>query len=270
MEKMEEIEILAEKVVAKYSTTIPINPLEIAKGINVKVFFESYEECFVGNILLLGKEFHILLNANSLGNINYSRTRYTFAHELGHYFIKPHRDRIKKGESLAFTNEGTSIPDKEKIEAEAEQFAASLLMPRTQFIDYFNQLGKIDFEAILDLKNYFDVSINTALIRFNRLNLTPCITVSWSDRGIKGKGVSKKFLELLDNKYSIKIKLNPDRPLIEEEDIYYEPSGIVYKRSITLLSYWTYSIPKEIANGFLMIEETLSYKYGNLTLLRPL
>ncbi len=270
MNNLEEIEELAEKVVAKYSSCIPIDPLEIAKKISVKVFHESYEECFHGNILLIGREFYILLNSNYLVELNYSNSRYTFAHELGHYFIKTHRDRIKNGESFAFGGKKINIDDKKKIEQEAEQFAASLLMPRTEFIKYFKNLEKIGFEAILDIKNYFNTSITSAAIRFNTLDIAPCITITWNEDGIKGKGVSKRFSKLVGDKYTIEIKLNPNRPLIEEEDIYYEASNITYKKSITLLSAWTYTVPKEISNKFLLIEETLSYKYGNLTLLRPL
>src|SRR5690606_17852300 len=106
--------------------------------------------------------------------------------------------------------------------------------------------------------------------RFNKLNLTPCVTIYWNKDKILGKGISDKFLEFLDNKYTVEIKINLNRPLIDVEDVYYEPSDITYTRSITLLSSWTYSVPKVISNDFLIIEETLNYKHGNLTILRPL
>jgi len=270
MELVEEIENLAEKVLKKYSTCLPVEPLEIAKKLTLKVLFEPYENYFRGNILLLGREFYILLNSEILKDINYTGARYTLAHELGHYFIKTHRDRIKKGEPLAFSGKEVNSENKKIIEREAEQFAASLLMPRIKVINYFKNTKSRGFELVIGIKSFFNVSMTSAAIRYNRLNLTPSITVSWSLKGIIGKGVSEKFLELLNNDYSLQIKINPDRPKYDEEEIINKESGIKYYRSITPLSSWVYDVPKGISNEIFLIEETLYYKHGNLTVLRPL
>ena len=269
--EIEAIENLAEKVLAKYSTTMPVDPHEIAKSVGLRTFFEPYEKLFHGNTVYVGKQFLILLNKNSLTNLNYSFARYTYAHELGHYFISEHRNNIKQGKSYAFSGNKEFDSEKRVIEKEANQFAASLLMPKTLFAECFDSFDNVSFETILHIKDYFNVSILTAAIRLNKLDLAPCITVLWNENGIKGKGVSSKFLKLLGlSNYPIEIKINPDRPLIEEEEIYFEPKNIEYRRAITLLSSWTNSIPKAIANEFLVIEETHTHQYGNFTLIRPI
>jgi len=267
---IEEIEELSEKVLAKYSTTVPVDPHEIAKRVGLRTFFEPYDKLFHGNTVFVGNKFLVLLNKNNLSDLNYPFARYTYAHELGHYFIPKHRNNIRKGKSYAFSGGRMYTPEKKIVEREANQFAASLLMPRTLFSECYDSFDNLSFETILHIKDYFNVSITTAAIRLNKLNLTPCITIIWNKDGIKGKGVSKKFLELFGNKYPIEIKINTDRPLIEEEKIYYEPNDIEYEKAITVLSSWTNSIPKDIANQFLVIEETHKHQYGNFTLIRPL
>ena len=264
----EGIDELAERVVAKYSTCFPICPLEIADKINVKVVAESYGNHFNGFICYNGSEFHIILNLDQIRDINYASSRYTFSHELGHYFIGAHRKRLKQGESFAFLGKNIKHPEKKTIENEAQHFAAALLMPRTQFINYFNELTTEGFEAIIDLKSYFNVSVTSAAIRFVNLNLTPCITILWKEEGIINKGVSEKFL-ILVNKRSIEVKLNPDRPKFEEVIIFHDSSGIEYTKSITPLSSWTYNLSKDFSNQFFLIEETFSFSKANLTILHP-
>lgn len=266
----DEIDELAERVIQKYSGKIPVNPCEIADKINVKIIYESYNHSFKGFICYNGKEFFIILNKNLLKSINYTNARYTMSHELGHYFIGYHRNRLKQGESFAFQDSSLIPTDRRLLEGQAEQFAASLLMPKTNFIDYYNESNKKGFAAILNLKAYFDVSITSAAIRFNKLNITPCITISWNENGIMGKGISTKFLELLNIERMPEIKLNPDRPKLEDTLIIDENSRVEFNKCITPLSSWTYNIPKEFSNQFFLIEETFQHVYGNLTVLRPL
>ncbi len=268
--KDEEIDELAEKVVLKYSSGIPLDPIEIANKINVDIVYESYEHPFKGFICYDGKRFYIILNKVLLKNINYSNARYTISHELGHYFLGHHRNRLKQGESFAFQSK-TNLPmDKKLLENQAEYFGGALLMPKTKFIEYYDLIKKEGFAAILDLKSYFDVSITSAAIRFNKLDLSPCVSISWNEKGISGKGISNKFLELLGENARPEIKLNPDRPEFDKVSMYDESSGVKYHRCITPLSSWMYNIPKDFSNQFFLIEETQQYSYGNLTLLRPI
>ena len=55
------------------------------------------------------------------------RVRFSLAHELGHFYIESHRERLCAGE--AHDSEQGLISDK-KREREADAFAASLLIPR--------------------------------------------------------------------------------------------------------------------------------------------
>ena len=74
----EEIDELAERVVEKYCTTIPINPIEIATKINVKVIVENYKDYFKGFICYNGTEFFIILNLDKLKDLNYAVSRLYF------------------------------------------------------------------------------------------------------------------------------------------------------------------------------------------------
>lgn len=264
----EEIDELAERVVEKYSSTIPINPIEIAAKINVNVIAECYGHYFKGFICYNGTQFIIILNLDRLKDLSYAISRYTFSHELGHYFIGSHRKRLKQGESFAFIGRDLIPPDKKIVEKEAEQFAASLLMPKTKFVSFYKKLNKNGFSAIIGLKTYFNVSVTSAAIRFVDLNLAPCITIMWKEEGIINKGVSKSFYTLVNNE-SLEFKLNPNRPTFDEIKVCHEASGIEYTRLITPLSSWTYNLSKGFANQFFLTEETLYFKRANLTILYP-
>ncbi|MBL6446397.1 ImmA/IrrE family metallo-endopeptidase [Fulvivirga sp. 29W222] len=266
----EGIDELAEQIIVKYSASIPINPLEIAEKANIEVIEGSRKDYpFKGLIRRQGGKFYIILNMHLLNNINYSICRYTLSHELGHYFLSHHRKKLSKGESIAFTGKDSKNPIKKQLEDQAQQFAASLLMPKSQFIKRYKEIENIGFDAIIDLKRYFNVSITSAFIRFTHLNLEPTMSILWNDNdGIINKSVSKSFQELIDSE-TIGIKLNKNRPKLEEERIENLQTGIRYFRHITPLSSWVFNIDKDLANSTFVIEETFYCNLWNLTLIKP-
>ena len=107
-------------------------------------------------------------------NIDKPKTRqyFTIAHELGHYFL--HQDTIKK-EEIIIDSESSSenralfrldAYEYTKIETEANNFAASLIMPT----DLVKKAWKI-FETIEECAKVFNVSASAISIRLEKLNL---------------------------------------------------------------------------------------------------
>lgn len=109
-------------------------------------------------------------------NINKSKTRqnFTIAHELGHYFLHPD---VIKGEDVLIDGEGfldgstilyrLDNPTRNILETEANNFAASLLMPTTLVIRAWNTMKDIG-----ELAKLFSVSPTAMSIRLERLGLT--------------------------------------------------------------------------------------------------
>ncbi|UII77148.1 hypothetical protein LV716_04995 [Flagellimonas sp. HMM57] len=174
---------------------------------------------------------------------------------------------MKLGQSIAFSGTSLKYAEKKILEGEAQQFAASLLMPKGHFTTSYMEFGKQGFEAIFALKSFYNVSVTTAMIRFVRLDLEPTVSVTWTQQGILNKGVSKSFASTIGD-HGLSIKLNLERPLLEEKVKVDDLTKIEYHQSVTPLSSWSYNLQKDFANKFFVIEETMYSKYYNITLLR--
>lgn len=110
-----------------------------------------------------------------------NRKRFTFAHELGHYFL--HKDELKKGNGYFVDNEKTfslfracfsrQLEDvdtqvKRKVmESEANCFAAELLMPKALVEKAYPELNY----NIKELASFFRVSEQAMTFRLFNLSL---------------------------------------------------------------------------------------------------
>lgn len=95
-------------------------------------------------------------------NDHYPATRnlFTVAHEIGHYILH-------NGTNNRFDSYHQYTPEENKMEREANNFAASLLMPSYKFIEMFNK-----FHAnILEISDVFGVSQRATEIRAFNLGL---------------------------------------------------------------------------------------------------
>jgi hypothetical protein len=89
------------------------------------------------------------------------RQRFTIAHEIGHFML--HRDRIGDGirDTILYRSKLSN-----QMEAEANRFAAGLLMPFEQVRTKLNELGlQRDHNAAIELARVFEVSTDAMEIR---------------------------------------------------------------------------------------------------------
>jgi len=136
----------------------------IARFEDVNFYFDHYENAFDGMLLYDNKDFHIHINLDSGNTETSKRGRFTFAHELGHYFLDEHRLGLKYGKldpHASFHN----LNQKTLIEIEADYFASCLLMPQQKFRKYPTE-RKFSLNTILTLSNSFQTSVPSTLIRF--------------------------------------------------------------------------------------------------------
>lgn len=170
-----EIIKLSEFITSIYSESIA-TPLEsIAKDEGVSFYFDNYEDAFDGMLLYDKRDFHIHINIDTGNRQNSKRGRYTFAHELGHYFINEHRIGLKYG-YLEPHSSFHNINQKTKIELEADYFASCLLMPAKKFKDQ-GGFKKFSFETIFQLSNSFQSSILSTVIRFSEVGTHEILVV---------------------------------------------------------------------------------------------
>ena len=136
------------------ASRLPIDPTELAKqeGIDVAQVLSLPE---AGRIEWVGDQLRILVRKTD----GTPRQRFTIAHELAHHLIF----RVEKVARRAYSTEE---------EARCDRFAAGLLMPRKSFKDARGALGGIALsEAVLSLREQFDVSLRSAMRRLDELKL---------------------------------------------------------------------------------------------------
>lgn len=120
-------------------------------------------------------------SAKSTGSIAYNdasrpeRRRFTIAHELGHFLMPLHGANAQCAKAdmgiLAAKN-----PNRAR-EAEANRFAATLLMPREMFLRDMRRLGDPEIEHILKLADDYEVSKQAVAHRYTRLCDDPCAVI---------------------------------------------------------------------------------------------
>ncbi|HEY9722308.1 MAG TPA: ImmA/IrrE family metallo-endopeptidase [Oscillatoriaceae cyanobacterium] len=134
----------------------------------------------------------IYLNALS-GEIHHSgRRRFTFAHELGHYFLdaKPLLSSGLDGTfQLGCSYAATERPDLAgrtsegafqafRIERRANRFAAELLMPKGDLVAFLNERGpNLSLELIGEIATRYGTSFRAAAFRLIEVTDQPCALV---------------------------------------------------------------------------------------------
>lgn len=123
----ERAKAVLEKLLIK---TSPIPIEKVARALGAQVRFSPFDDELSGMIHI--KDSVPIIGVNSLHHPN--RQRFTIAHELGH--LELHKEIITSSIHVdkgfpALMRDATSAKGDERIEIEANQFAAELLMPKT-------------------------------------------------------------------------------------------------------------------------------------------
>ncbi|MBS1597325.1 MAG: ImmA/IrrE family metallo-endopeptidase [Bacteroidetes bacterium] len=165
--------------IAEDFTSQNITQLEkIAESEDISVYYDHYENNFDG-MLVCDEEnnFHIHLNIDRGNTPDSPRGRFSFSHELAHYFIEEHRIPLLKGEAAPHG----SLHDFEHrglVEDEADYFAGCLLMPEKLFRKVPTG-KKFSLDTILTLSGAFHTSVLATVLRFVEIGTHEiCVVVS--------------------------------------------------------------------------------------------
>ncbi len=96
----------------------------------------------------------------------YPRHRFTIAHELGHALI--HKSENHQYKPVRFRSDSISL-DEKKLEQEANQFAAWLLMPEAELLNELNNKDSISEDEIREIAKKFNVSFSAMNYRLSDL-----------------------------------------------------------------------------------------------------
>lgn len=159
------ISVFAESVSKElnYRPGLPIE--QIVSTIGGTICYTSYNQDDAPESIIVRPDLTFEIFLSSLTSQN--RDRFTIAHELGHLFL--HYPLVKKLNPSAsmratrWVDEGNQ--DLQRCEWEANWFAASFLMPSSEFK---TKAIKMDIDA---LSSHFGVSRNAAEVRKKSLRL---------------------------------------------------------------------------------------------------
>lgn len=181
----------AEDLIASLGcTTPPVDPLAVVKSEAPLLVArgDDFRDRFDGQL-----EFHVskrrfLLFYNTKydrGKQRHPRTRFSIAHELGHYFIEPHHSYLRGG--------GNPHPSRDEfasavdMEREADAFAAGLLMPSYLISPRVNETD-MSLERVRELADEFQTSLVSTAIRSAQVSHFPTAVA-----GIRSGGVLWQF-----------------------------------------------------------------------------
>ena len=150
----------------KHGNTFPVSVIDIARemGVSVKLSNDLPDK-LSGLIGKLDENFVILVNARHSAG----RMSFTIAHEIGH--LIEHFDFLNNGKEI-ISGIKSCLPrcdridnnEYNKMEKQANKFAADLLMPQAEFLKKCEE-----FDSIEEIAQYFGVSVPAASVRANNL-----------------------------------------------------------------------------------------------------
>ena len=171
---------LAEEIWQTYSGERQVFLDGIADAVDVTLSYGDYGDAFDGLLEHRNAAFHIYCNIARGQPYGSPRARFTVAHELGHYFIDEHRNALAAGSPPHFSF--TEHPADNPVEAEANLFAANLLMPTKEFLSAIKEVRK-GLGGIIDLASTFAVSIQSTALRHTAISHKPTAIVMFRDAG---------------------------------------------------------------------------------------
>jgi len=167
IERRVEIIDMVNTIIKEYNLSIPIQLETIAKQENIYYGFHPYDRKFDGVLSYWDGCFYILMNTWN-NEPDTGRARFTFAHEIGHYFIDEHRNELINNTLYHLSKSEYKNTDS-LIEKEADYFAACLLMPEEHFRISCSKPFCPSLIETLSFK--FKTSILATLIRYIELDL---------------------------------------------------------------------------------------------------
>ena len=147
----------AVKIFKKYKNNIPFKIVEFAKDLGINVYLDDEMPDNISGKIEKDSNgvFSCVLNSKH----SVTRHIFTIAHELGHYFR--HQEYFKTHNSLEeplynqFTKDRVAQTDEQKrMEQEANEFAAELLMPEITVKDKWHKFQG----SVAKMARYFNVS----------------------------------------------------------------------------------------------------------------
>jgi Zn-dependent peptidase ImmA (M78 family)/transcriptional regulator with XRE-family HTH domain len=187
-------ETLANTIIEHYGSAIPIPiPVQnIAEAVGISEINSIAAADFEGLLITDSAKTKgtIVYNAKS----SLERRRFTIAHEIGHFLLPFHDSRAQCAKNdLGIIR---SADERRAWEAEANRFAAALLLPEKQFRADIRRLGKPEITHIPKLAEKYRASKEATARRYSELSDDPCAIIFSRDGQIRSYCKTENFPKL--------------------------------------------------------------------------
>ena len=177
-----------EIVEISHGLSAPVQPLEIAQSETplLHVIGNNFRDYFDGRLEYHPSQARFLLFFNTKYDAgrqgeHHPRTRFSIAHELGHYFLEDHRAYLMRGGAPHAS--ASEYASRMQVEREADSFAACLLMP-TKAIRPKVNAAELSLARLEEIAAVFRTSMLSTAIRSVRLSDFPCAVAGVRDAAI--------------------------------------------------------------------------------------
>lgn len=156
--------LVGKILAAEPNLKIPVPIKKLCQCLDINEFEEVETSAFLGGLITdPERSTGGILLQKGLGS---HRRRFTIAHELGHFLIPFHKP-AKDGQFLCDTKAMRSWDHKSqnrylKMEAEANRFAATMLVPPPHLRKFLSQFSTPTLDAVLAVHDKFQVSKEAA------------------------------------------------------------------------------------------------------------
>ncbi len=186
-------DLAADILTAANLLNAPIDPLQLAATENswLTVKQGHFKDAFDGLLEYHPERDHFLLFFNNKydrePSRHHPRTRFSIAHELGHFYIDHHRAYLMTGGKSHPSRSEFSSAENDIVEREADAFAAGLLMPSPLLRSVVNR-QEPSIQQIKDIAEQFQTSWLSTAIRCVQHSDFPCEVI-----GIRAGQISWRF-----------------------------------------------------------------------------
>ncbi|MHC4401371.1 MAG: ImmA/IrrE family metallo-endopeptidase [Planctomycetota bacterium] len=157
---------------------LPVDPFAVAKEEGIELVPGDYGEGFDARIEYLKEIERFAIYYQEPGSDRSDgRVRFSISHELGHYYLPHHRERLILGEAHDSVSDFRSD---EPVETEADDFAANLLMPRELFVAEVRRFRQrvCDLADLCELaEKRLHTSLTSTARRYCEVDIEPCSVV---------------------------------------------------------------------------------------------
>jgi hypothetical protein len=232
----------------------PVDPLKVVESEYPLLRAEGadFRDRFDGQLEYhrLKNRFVLLFNTkyDASPGEHHPRTRFSIAHELGHYFIERHHSYlIRGGRSHAST---TEFKSDRLIEREADTFASHLLIPADLLSAELS--GEVTFEQVRRIAGLFRTSVMSTAIRCVQASDFPCALAAIRDDSVAWVVASEPLIR--GGCYPKPHALIPTRTARERWGVFSaggDPSG----SKDSLVKHWFETYQREELGDIVLSEE---------------